>query len=506
MKLLPLFLLLCGWARATTFTEFYVNPNAAAGCTNVNAGSTSTGTALYTSTATVAGGWNGASVFTPDDGSTPASTVSAGMWASVYTNGVNTNAVFVARITTVAAGVNGAITVDTTAKMGTAPGVVLGAVAAITIKVGGTWQGPWTNAAGGASVTFPFNFAGPNATNTAGSMTCINFIGGTNYNTSNAITHSVSGPMRWEGYTNTIHDGGRAVFNGGTVVAGYTLLTVSGNRNDMSGFDFLNNGSSGTTALVQFNSNGGVLRNCVFRGSRGSGLATAGLLIVTECESMTNNLSNTSNRGGYENATASVIFLRCISHDNTNANTSGFYTTQAITLINCLSFRNGLNGLTCNTTADPIVILNSDFYWNGSNGFDVSGVPAVSQGLYIENSNFITNGTIGINSSGAAQFKRNGEFFNNGFGSGSLTNSSGSFGINMTNVFQSGTITYASGVTPWASPNAGNFKINLGAAYGTGRGTFTETAVGVSGTVGFPSIGAAQPAGFTNATSSVFAQ
>lgn len=507
MKKLLLFLLLAESVSATTFTEFYVNPNAAAGCTNVNAGSTSTGTALYTSTATVAGGWNGTSIFTPDDGSTPASTVSAGMWASVYTNGVNTNAVFVARINTVAAGVNGAITIDTTAKMGTAPGVVLGAVAAITIKVGGTWQGPWTNAAGGASVTFPFNFAGPNATNTAGSTTCINFIGGTNYNTSNAITHSLNGPIRWEGYTNAPHGGGLATIAGGSIVASYALLTLSGTGCDVINFDFNGNGGSGTANGVVASGNFGLYMGCVFRNMQGSGLDAAGANIIVECEAMTNNLSNAANKGGFLNQSANQVFLRCISHDNTNANTSGWYCNQATTLINCIAFRNGLNGVHVATTGSPMILLNNDFYWNAGAGYDMGNTPAVSQCVYIENSNAVTNGTFGLNSSGAgSKFKRNGAFFNNGFGSGNRTNSSGSFGINMTNVFQTGNITYASGVTPWTAPDSGNFNINLGVAYGTGRGSFTETAVGVSGTVSYPSIGAAQPAGFTNSIARGFNQ
>lgn len=497
--ILLLIALLCFSGSATTFTEFFVNPNAAAGCTNVNSGSTSTGTALYTSTATVAGGWNGTSVFTPDDGSTPASTVSAGMFASVYTNGVNTNAVFVARITSVAAGVNGAITIDTTAKMGTAPGAVLGAVAAITIKVGGTWKGPYEG--GSTSVTFPFNFAAPNATNTDGSMVCINFIGGTNYTITNSITHSINGPMRWEGYTNAPHDSGMATISGGTVVAGFTLATLSGTRNDWCNFVWMNNGASGASDGVVLSGSGSLFFRNVITGMRRIGLNLTGTAVVSECEATTNNVNNSAGGiGAFYNAVAGSTWIRCTAYNNTNSNTSGFLMVQPATYITCFAFNNGLAGLECQTTGDPIVLVNCDFYRNRVYGFDMSaGAPAVSQLVYIENSNFITNGAIGVNSSTiGTKFKRNGGFYNLGFGSGTKTNASGSFGANMTNVFQAGIITYASDVTPWVAPDSGNFKINLAAAYGTGRGSFTETAVGVSGTIGFPSIGAAQPAGFTN--------
>src|SRR5438105_4554317 len=97
------------------FTEFYCNPSTG---DNLNAGST-TGSAPYSSNA---GNWvQGTRVFTPTDGSTPASNVSVGDFASVYPDGSSSPAGFVGRVTAVAAGVNGAITIDGTAKFGSAP-------------------------------------------------------------------------------------------------------------------------------------------------------------------------------------------------------------------------------------------------------------------------------------------------------------------------------------------------------------------------------------------------
>jgi hypothetical protein len=58
-----------------------------------------------------------------------------------------------------------------------------------------------------------------------------------------------------------------------------------------------------------------------------------------------------------------------------------------------------------------------------------------------------------------------------------------------------GSVTYATDVTPWVDPTNGDFRINLAAAKGTGRGTFTQTASSYAGTVGYPDIGAAQSTG-----------
>jgi hypothetical protein len=59
-------------------------------------------------------------------------------------------------------------------------------------------------------------------------------------------------------------------------------------------------------------------------------------------------------------------------------------------------------------------------------------------------------------------------------------------------VIESGTVTYANDVTPWVDPANGDFRINLAAAKGAGRGTFTQTAASYTGTIGYPDIGAAQ--------------
>ncbi len=122
------------------YTEFYCQTTG----DNLNAGSTTANGAVYTGV----GDSDGTSVFTPSDGSTPASTVSVGDFASVYVTAGATVAVFIGRVTIVAAGVNGAITVSTSAKSGTFPAASSGAHT-ITCKTGGAWKGP------NSAVSFP---------------------------------------------------------------------------------------------------------------------------------------------------------------------------------------------------------------------------------------------------------------------------------------------------------------------------------------------------------------
>jgi hypothetical protein len=84
---------------------------------NLNSGTDANDAAAYTSTG---GNFDGTSVFTPTDGSTPASNISVGDWVSLYNTG-DTIVRYMAQVTAVGAGVNGTVTVSTTQKFGTAP-------------------------------------------------------------------------------------------------------------------------------------------------------------------------------------------------------------------------------------------------------------------------------------------------------------------------------------------------------------------------------------------------
>lgn len=121
-----------------TYTQFY----AQSGGSVMNGGSDNGNSAAYTSTN---GNWDGTSIFTPTDSSTPASSVTVGQFASVYVDGATTP-VYFARVTAVAAGVNGAITLSTTSKSGAAPS---SSATGRSIKVGGAWGLP------SAATSFP---------------------------------------------------------------------------------------------------------------------------------------------------------------------------------------------------------------------------------------------------------------------------------------------------------------------------------------------------------------
>ncbi len=127
------------------FVPFYLS-GGLAGASDLNAGSTTGGAAVYTSTN---GNWDGTSVFTPTDGSTPASSIAAGDYVSVYLDAASVTP-YVAKVSSVAAGANGAITLDTTIKYGTAP--TSGATGR-SVKAGGTWATDQVLAAGGLATT-----------------------------------------------------------------------------------------------------------------------------------------------------------------------------------------------------------------------------------------------------------------------------------------------------------------------------------------------------------------
>jgi hypothetical protein len=454
------------------FTEFYCQTTGS----NLNAGSTTNDNAVYTGV----GDSNGTSVFTPSDGSTPASTVSVGDFASVYVTSGATVAVFIGRVTVVAAGVNGAITVSTTAKSGTFPASSAGAHT-ITCKVGGAWKGP------NAAVGFPFNFIAATQTNVAGDVPRVNFKSGTNYAITAAMTHGVAGPVRFQGYTTNINDGGRATIDGGTSGSSYTLLSPSTADLEFVDLIFQNNGASAAANALAMTGTSGLFLRCVVNSIRGSGFGSSGASnIFVECEAYACNQSNSSNLGGFQITAAAQLLVRCISHDNTGSNSAGFFLQNVQTIISCIADTNGGKGFLFNAARGTMYFC--DAYNNTSDGVDFNGG---AEGFpIIENCNFVKNGGWGINSSGSST-ARHGLVTNCGFGSGAQVNSSGQVAT-AGSVVTTGSVTYASGVTPWVDPANGDFRINLAAAKGAGRGAFTQTAASYAGTIAYPDIGASQ--------------
>lgn len=474
------------------FTEFYCQ----SGGSNLNAGSTTNNTAAYTS---VNGNWNGTSTFTPVDGSTPANTVNVGDFASVYLDAATT-AVYIARVTAVAAGVNGAITLSTTVKSGSPPS---SGATGRSIKVGGAWLGP--NGTSG----FPLTFLLAALRNTSGNVVRINL--------KNDQTYSVTAQMVWalddacwvQGYSSSPGDLGKATISGGTSGASYTVVAGAGGGGvTVADLVFANNGATGAAVGVTFGTSQTVWLRCVFRGMTAGGKAVDSQEILIECEAYGNNTSNTANQGGFQSAAAVAPYLlRCFSHDNTGSNTAGFHMNSAgesstnIILDHCISADNGGNGVNWSgiagstSTTAVFQLRNCDIYQNGGDGLKIltNNTGNATTSIYIESCNFVKNTGWAINGIALSSNTRSGYMFNCGFGSGSAANGSGNVNTStVDNLIDLNSVTYGSGLLPWVDPNNGDFRVNLAAANAAGRGSFTQADGSYTGTVGYPDIGAAQ--------------
>lgn len=457
-----------------SFTEFYCNPSG----DNLNAGST-TGTSAAQ---TYAGGtWvSGTGVFTVASGNPSSDGVTVGDFASVYTTAGATVAQFVGRVTARDATT---ITLSLTAISGTAASPSATANAC-TCKVGGAWKGP------NGTQGFPFNFVAGTLTNSGGDTTRVNFKNSASYLPTSAMTNATTGPVVWQGYSSSVGDGGRATIDGSTNAI--ALFSTSGGGHEFADFIFTNNAASGTNTMVSSSGNGACFRRCVFHDCRGNGLNISAGSVV-ECEFYACNTSNSTGTGGLS-VNNGVEALRCIFHDNTGSNNSGALTGSFQNwayFTECIFDTNGKNGLLINGNAYTKV-SKCDFYNNGSPGIDInnsSGLGAANANVTIESCNFIKNGTYGIIGNGAGG--RIGSVINCGFGAGTAANSSGTTS-SLKGIIETGSVTYGSNLLPWVDAPNGDFRINLAAAKGAGRGTFTQTASSYAGAVGYPDIGSNQ--------------
>jgi hypothetical protein len=184
------------------FTEFYCR----SGGSNMNGGGLSTGAEPSTAAAYSAtnGGWSSTTgVFTPTSGN-PSLSVTVGDFANVFTDG-STTPVFIGRVTAVN---STTVTVSTTAKSGTAPTT---AGTGISINVGGAWKGP------NGAVGFPYGFITNALTDSSTNRPRVNFKNDQTYSITAAMTHANNGPAKFQGYTTSAGDGGKATVDGGTI-------------------------------------------------------------------------------------------------------------------------------------------------------------------------------------------------------------------------------------------------------------------------------------------------
>jgi len=412
-------------------------------------------------------------VFTVASGNPSTDGVAVGDFASVYADG-STVTGFVGRVT---ARDTTTITVSLTAKSGTAPTDGTGNR---TLKIGGAWLGP--NGTSG----FPMNFVTNTLTNASGEFPRVNYKSDQTMSITANIS-TVNADTRHQGYATAYNDLGKAILRGPTTGASFILIgSTIGINASLVDFDCAQNGATGTSAGVFWNSSGQVLRS-VIHDVRGHGFQSNSTTTFVECEAYACNQSNTVNLSGFA-TTAAAGFVRCISHDNSGSNANGFYPTgNGTVFVGCIADSNGARGFMLDSNASGVRLINCDAYNNTSDGIRISASANVN--VYLENCNIVKNGAWGISTAGTATKIAN--LMNCGFGAGTQTNTSG----NITGVAvleETGTITYANDVTPWVDPVNGDFRINLAAAKNAGRGAYTQTAASYSGTVGYPDIGAAQ--------------
>lgn len=414
-------------------------------------------------------------MFTPAGGADPsADGIAVGDFVSVYPD-ADIVAVFIGRITAVT---STTFTVSGTAISGTSP---VDGTTNTSAKIGGAWAGP------SGTSGFPLTFMKAACTNAGADPVRINLKNDASYVVSANITYPASGWKHLRGYASAYGDGGRAVLDGGTTGAAYTILTLGTGwaGGTVIDLEVKNNGATGgSTAIHGIGSTGGaggLFRRCVFRDLRSSGLNCTLEHEVEECEFYGCNQGNIVGCGGIRSPSGIMYVQRSIFHDNTGANTAGIVATGSLVVCDSVFDTNGtVGGVTCQ--GDISKFYNCDFYNNTGPGIDAAGVS------HIENCNFIKNGTWGIDNSAGASIAT---IFNCGYGSGTQANTSGN--VSTTNrADEVGAITYVANVTPWVDPANGDFRVNLAAAKGSGRGLFLQTAASYSGTVGFPDIGAAQ--------------
>lgn len=453
-------------------TVAYTNFCCRSGGSNLNAGTRTGDTtepgvaAAFTYTS---GTWvNATRVFTVASGNPQADGVAVGDFAALDTGG--SEAVYIARVTardtttiTLAASGHG-----TNPNNGT-----------LTLRIGGAFKGP------NGSSCFPLTImdSGAGGKNAAGNNWRVNLKNDATYVMTGASTTGPTGGQvqgRTAGYSTAYGDGGEAVMDGGTSGAAYLMFKINSGVQTFEYIRFQNNGASGNASLVQTaTANGSHIQffRCRFTGSRGTGLQADGDVNLDECKFDNNNLSNTGNQGGLT-LTGACFATNCRFTNNTGSNSRGVRAAgQMFQFVDCTFDKNGHKGLE-SASVSMMAVTGCDFYWNGNDGFN----PGSNNRPWIaKDCNFLRNGGVGINGNNAV-----GLMLNCGFGQGNKANVGGP-STNMNSTTELGTVNYTADATPWVDPDNGDFRINLTAAKGTGRGNFYDAA-----TIGYPDIGAAQ--------------
>jgi hypothetical protein len=466
------------------YTEFYTQ----SGGSNLNAGSTTNNTALYTS---VSGNWVQATrVFTPTDGINPVSAgVAVGMYMSVFLNAAAVTT-YIGKVSAVTNAINGTITIDGTVNTQVPPANGTGT---ISVKVGGAWAGP------NAAVGFPFDFSNIGSLATAPSSVRVNLSDAASYSITAVITGVTQLGVTYQGYHTTPGDDFKATIDQGTTAA---VILNLGQGAKVINLKFISSATTGTNSGVSLNGNN-VMFRCVVKGSRGTGINCSGQAYVSECEVYEFNKSNTASTPGINVGGLAIITNNYI-HDGTSGTgccgiTTGAGTDAKLIYGNVIETLSGDGILVQSNSSSSILthqILNNTIY-NCRNGIFVSAT-AGRYFLIVQNNQIIKNSAFGFQ--GNSTFTQlEGVFYNNGYGSGTQANGSGDYNGTGNMILDDGTgnssrTVFASNVSPFVDADNGDFRINLAAANFAGRQFFTQTDTNLTqpNTIGYPDIGAVQ--------------
>ena len=347
---------------------------------NLNAGSTSSGTAIYTS---ASGNW-ASNVFTPTDGSTPASSVNVGDWCSIYPTG-NTTTPYIAQVTTVAAGQNGAITLSSTLLFGTAPGTLTGTANLID---GGAWADLGMLASGVALNT-----------GTVTQSTRVNIKAATYANTSTTRTFHMAGaattPLWWRGYQTTPGDqDSNNTATAGTNIPSITFTTgqfaVTGIYQSFSSLD-VSGASTSAAGLVDITVGGGLFYR--FRATNTvantNGIAlNSGASTNTFVSCAFKSTSSSSNIVGCQDDCFLGCTFTCSNTGGGGTGTGLLVSAGHATIHNCVFDSCVGDGIKLNTTEGAV--RNCSFYNCGGNGITCASTPGTSGEVLIANNYFST--------------------------------------------------------------------------------------------------------------------
>ena len=357
---------------------------------------------------------------------------------------------------------------------------------AATCKIGGAWAGP------SGSVGFPFNFAAGTATNSGGDPVRVNFKSGTTYSVTAATTHTVAGPVYWEGYQTTPGDrAAPAVIDGGATGTSYAILSVNvtgAGLQSFTNFTFQNNGNSGagTTPMV-VSDTACVWKRCSFKNAWGNGIWNQnGNSIYYECEATNCYQAGGvgSSSGGLRMSLTGSMILRCMGYSN---DVDGLTTDGGCVIVKSIFANNARHGWG-GTGNENLFAYGNDAYGNGGNGIKSDLGSSTPMHMVALNNNFVDNILWGY---GSGNQELVGVFAGQGFGTGTAANGSGDIQNDKWHL-NLGSVSYPSNSTPYTDASVMDFRVTLAEAKDDGFGTFTQVAPSYSGTVGYPAIGSAQ--------------